>query len=52
MIFGPRLTSVGEVWLGPVSVQDILSGLASFVDVDAPTEVLGGRRPCGYVGGR
>ena len=52
MIFGPRLTSVGEVWLGPVSVQDIWSGLMSVEDVDALTEVMGGKQPCGYVGGR
>ena len=52
MIFGPRPTSVGEVWSGPVSVQDIWSELASVEEVDAPTDVPGGRRPCDYVGVR
>ena len=52
MIFGPNPTSVGEVWLGMVSVQDILSGLASVEHISAPTKVLGGRRPCGFLGGR
>ena len=52
MIFGLRPTSVGEVWLGTVSVQDIWSGSISVEEVDAPTEVLEGRQPCGYIGGR
>ena len=39
MIFGPRPTSVGEVWSSLVSVQDIWSGSVSVEDVDAPTEV-------------
>ena len=52
MIFNPRPTSVGEVWLGTVSVQDIWSGLMSVEDVDVPNEVPGGLRPCGYVGGQ
>ena len=37
MIFGPRLTSVGEVWSGPVLVYGIWSGSTSVEDVDAPT---------------
>ena len=40
-IFGPRPTSVVEVWLGPVLFQDICSGLTSVEDIDAPIEVLG-----------
>ena len=34
MIFGPRSTYVGKVWLGTVLVQDIWSGLASVEDID------------------
>ena len=36
MIFGPRPTSVGEIWSGRVSIQDIWSGLKSVEDVDYP----------------
>ena len=43
---------MGEVWLGPVSVQNIWSGLTLVEDVDNPTEVPGWLRPCGYIGGR
>ena len=39
MIFGPRPTSVGEVWSGSVLVQYIWSGLASVEDFDEPTDV-------------
>ena len=41
-IFGPRPTSVGEVWSGPVSVQGIWSGLTSVEDVDTPIDVREG----------
>ena len=49
-IFGPRPTSVGEVWLGTVLVQYIWSGSTSVEDVDAPAKVPGGILPCDYVG--
>ena len=48
--FGLRPTSVGEVWSGPVSVQDIWLVLTSAEDIDALTKVLGGIQPCDYVG--
>ena len=51
-IFGPRPTSVVEAWSGPVSVQGIWSVSTSVEDVDAPTKVPGGIRPCDYVGGQ
>ena len=38
MIFVSGLTSDGEVWLGPVSVQDIWSGLVLVEDVNAQTK--------------
>ena len=41
-IFGPRPTSVGEVWSGPVSVQGILSVLTSVEDVDTLIDVTVG----------
>ena len=37
-IFGPKLTSVGEVWLGPVSIHDICSGLTLGEDVNSPNQ--------------
>ena len=52
VVFGPSPTSVGKVGSRPVSVQYIWLVSASVEEVDAPTEVLGGRQPCGCVGGR
>ena len=49
MIFFPRPTSVGGVWLGPVSVQDIWSRYKSVEDIDDLNNIPGGIRPCGYV---
>ena len=40
-IFGPRPTSVGEVWSGAMSVQDIWSGSTSVEDVDTLIKVSG-----------
>ena len=51
-IFDPGPTYVGGVLLGTVLVQYIWSGLTSVEDVGAPTKVLGGLRPCDYVGGK
>ena len=52
MIFGPRPTPVGEVWMGTVSVHDIWLGLTSVEEVDDLTKVPGGLRPCVCVGGQ
>ena len=41
-IFGLIPTSVGEVWSGPVLVQDIWFLSTSVDDVDAQIKVLGG----------
>ena len=51
MIFGPRPTSIGEVWSGMVLVHDILAGLVSVEDINALTKVPGGQQPCGNIGG-
>ena len=50
MIFGPILTSIGEFWLWPVTVQNIWLESTSVEDIDDPNEVHGGLWSCGYVG--